>query len=128
VVRLRPDVSDRGFSRGQIPVGTHASQQLVGENGEPVHIRTLGNLLVEQQLRAGVRQVADHVPGRRDPGGVVLPGGQDRNDPEIGEKDPTGLLLEQDVAGLHVPMNDSLCVGSGEGRPDLRHDRVRLLQ
>ena len=45
-----------------------------------------------------------------------------RGDAEVGDEDTTGGSLDQDVVGLHVPMNETLRVGRREGPGHLAQD------
>ena len=47
-------------------------------------------------------------------------------DAEVGQV-RVALLVEQDVAGLHVPVHDALAVRGGERRGDLVEDRRRAV-
>ena len=90
--------------------GHAAGQELVGHDAEgidvraPVHGRARG-LLGGHVLRGA----ADH-PGR----GELVRAIQHPRDAEVGEVDAL-VLVEQDVLGLHVAVDDALGVGVGEG-------------
>ena len=53
--------------------------------------------------------------------------GGDMGYPEVGEQPPFGILFEEDVGRLDVPVHDAAVVGERQRASDLRDELLQLI-
>ncbi len=109
-------------------VGEFLGEKLVAQNAEAVEIGILGYRVPAKLLRARIGRVAQHLALHRQPRLVC---GARRCDPcqaEVGEDDPAGLLLLQNVPGPQVSMDHAGLVGGLQGGCNLPEDLLAAFQ
>ncbi|MNW53448.1 hypothetical protein D3C74_310090 [compost metagenome] len=117
---LLVDVRDRDVDRGRARERPVPHDGLVGHDPQRVHVRRPGRGLADRLLGRQVLGRAHDHAGRRH-GDLVR---RERH-PEVGDlHDPP--RLEQDVARLHVAVDDSRDVRGVQGARRLREDRQQL--
>ena len=102
--------------------GRRAGEHLVQDRAKGPDIRSRRDRVTEQALRRRVAERPDHRRGRRQ---VAIRRIHQRGDPEIDQVDRP-VIVDQDVAGLDIAMDDPVVVRDGERVGDDAGDRDRL--
>ena len=103
--------------------GTPSGQRLDHDRADRVQIRLRGGRPARSALRGQVPRSAEHDARERDVVGPLVRVGSEiecLRDAEIGDL-RVPVFLEEDVAGLDVPVHDAESVGCSEGAEDLAH-------
>ncbi len=110
------------LGNGELPIRPGSGEQLVGQNAQAVDVRFAGRFLAGQPLRAHVPQIAQQLPDRSETRSRLLRIVSHHGNPEVGQKHAARVPFAQHVAGLHIPVHDSLAVRGAQRPGHLRQD------